>query len=145
FFVPEPVKIRIGLEGMKEIELQNHPLNKALGTRKLSVGNEVFLSGTDFKNYHGQEIRLKDFCNILCQENAVITSWENKNIPRIQWVPCNEAVEIEVIQIDGSSVMGVAERNLLSVNPGSVVQLERYGFVRIDERGEKIKGYFAHK
>ncbi|MEM3396376.1 MAG: glutamate--tRNA ligase [Thermoplasmata archaeon] len=145
FFVPEPVKIRINLDGEKELELQNHPVNQALGKRKLSVGNEVFIPKSDFENYLGQEIRLKDFCNILCQENARITSWENKNIPRIQWVPCLESVSMEIVQPDGTVITGVAEKNLAHANVNDIVQLERYGFVRVDAKGERIKAYFGHR
>lgn len=145
FFVPDPVKIKINLTVPKELELPSHPVNEALGKRKLTVENEIYISKSDFDAYHGQEIRLKDFCNIICEENASITSWENKSIPRIQWVPCNESVNMDVVNIDGSIITGQAEKNLALANVNDIVQLERFGFVRIDENGERIKAYFGHR
>ncbi|MCX8173245.1 MAG: glutamate--tRNA ligase [Thermoplasmata archaeon] len=145
FFVQEPVRINLNLENPVELELQNHPVNHELGKRKLTVETAVFIPKSDFEEYRGKEIRLKDFCNIVCEENATVTAWENRNIPRIQWVPCNEFVNMVVVHTDGSPVKGVAEKNLANANVNDIVQLERYGFVRIDAKGEAVKAYFGHR
>ncbi|MGB9636309.1 MAG: glutamate--tRNA ligase [Thermoplasmata archaeon] len=145
FFVAEPVKITIDLFEEKEVELQNHPLNPYLGKRKIVAGKEIFIAKNDYEMYNGKEVRLKDFCNILCTENAKITSWENKDIPRIQWVPGSDFVEMDVVMVDGSVVKGAAEKNILNAEENDVVQLERFGFVRIDRKERGITAYFGHR
>jgi glutamyl-tRNA synthetase len=145
FFVPEPVKVHIVDMKNQELELQNHPQYPQLGKRKIAVGNVVFIPGEDFEKYKGTEIRLKDLCNIVCNAEAQVTSWENKEIPRIQWVPADACVPMEIVMVDGKVISGVAERNILNASAGDVVQLERFGFVRIDNVNEKVRAYYAHK
>ena len=142
-FVPEPVRIKIrGAPDIGEIELANHP-KEDLGTRKIRVGDEIWISGEDFKAHRGKEIRLKDLFNVMLDEEAEFTSIPNKDIPRIQWV--SEPVEVEVVMVDGSLKKGVGERSLLEMKMDDMVQFERFGFVRIDEVKEVgVKTYFAH-
>ncbi|MGC9061079.1 MAG: hypothetical protein ACP5JR_07625, partial [Thermoplasmata archaeon] len=113
--------------------------------RKIVAGKEIFIAKNDYEMYNGKEVRLKDFCNILCTENAKITSWENKDIPRIQWVPGSDFVEMDVVMVDGSVVKGAAEKNILNAEENDVVQLERFGFVRIDRKERGITAYFGHR
>jgi hypothetical protein len=40
---------------------------------------------------------------------------------------------------------GFAEPDLLNAEVGWVVQFERFGFVRIDDKNDKITALFTHK
>ena len=42
-------------------------------------------------------------------------------------------------------IEGIAEKDVLNLKTGEIVQFERFGFVRIEKKNEKIVGYFAHK
>jgi len=141
FFVPSPVEIKMTHIPKKELKLALHPDIKEKGHRTVHVKHDIFVAKEDFKNLEGQEIRLKDFCNIILKKEAEFTSIENKEIPRIQWV--SEHIPVKVVMPDGSVVEGYGEKSLKHVSH-DVIQFERFGFVRMDsEKGGMF--YFAHK
>ena len=75
---------------------------------------------------------------------ARFTGREVKDVPKIQWV-C-EGVPMRVVMPDAVVADGLAEMSLATANVGDVVQLERFGFVRIDGKdAEGIEAYFAHR
>jgi hypothetical protein len=40
---------------------------------------------------------------------------------------------------------GVAESACKKLKSGTVIQFERFGFVRVDKNDEKLTAYYAHK
>jgi len=46
---------------------------------------------------------------------------------------------------DGHVAEGIGEKSILKAHPGDVVQLERFGFVRLEDIAAGIKAYFAHR
>ncbi len=142
-FVPDPVKIVIkNMPDIGDVELANHP-KEALGKRKITVKNEIYIAGEDFEKFRGKEIRLKDLFNIILDKEAGFTSISNKEIPRIQWV--SEPIDVEVVMVDGTIKKGYGERSILDFKPDDMVQFERFGFVRIDSVEERrVRVYFAH-
>jgi len=142
FFVPNPVKIKLKQLHKKKLELPLHPDDKKRGHRTLHLKHDVFVSKEDFEKLEGQEVRLKDFCNVTLGKEAEVTSVENKDIPRIQWV--SEHALVKVVMPDGSVLEGHGEKDLKNLKEGEVVQFERFGFVRMDTKKGEIF-YFAHK
>ena len=68
--------------------------------------------------------------------------------PIIQWVPIDDNIEVEVVMPDASKAIGVGERDLERLSEGSVVQLVRIGFARLDSKDastRKLVFYFAHE
>ena len=65
--------------------------------------------------------------------------------PIIHWIPKIGSVSVELVQIDGSHVMGLAEPSLAELPVGTFLQFERVGFARIYEQGDPIRVSFAHK
>ncbi len=144
FFVPDPVAIEIdGLPPIREVHAPVHPDFPDRGQRTLAVAAKVHVARSDFGAFRREEVRLKDFCNVVLDERARFTSREVKDIPKIQWV-C-EGVPMRVVMPDASETDGLVETNLRAAKLGDVVQLERFGFVRIDAKDGGIAAYFAHR
>jgi glutamyl-tRNA synthetase len=145
FFVPEPVKITIeGLPPIREVRAPVHPDFPDRGTRTLPVSPTVFVSSVDYYAFTRQEIRLKDFCNVVLDATSTFTSREVKDVPKIQWV--SEGIPMRIVMPNGVVAEGLAEANLAAAKAGNVVQLERFGFVRIDAADDDgLLAYFAHR
>ena len=43
------------------------------------------------------------------------------------------------------TVSGVAERNIESLNVGEIIQFERFGFCRLDEKNDVYRFIFTHR
>ena len=144
FFVPSPVQIEIdGMPDIGEVRLASHPDFPEMGHRTLRVSPKMHISREDFENLKGTEVRLKDLCNIRLDARSAFLSREVRDIPKIQWLA--EGVPMKVVMPDGSLVEGLGERSLLEAGRGDTVQLERFGFARIDNIAPELKAYFAHR
>lgn len=144
FFVPDPVRITIeGLPPLSEVRAPVHPDFPERGTRTLPVSPTVYVSKVDYYAFSQQEVRLKDFCNVVLDTRSTFASLEVKNIPKIQWI--SDGIPMRVLMPDGGMSEGLGEGNLRAAEVGEVVQLERFGFARMDAVGNDITAYFAHK
>jgi glutamyl-tRNA synthetase len=152
FFVRNPVSIRI--DGAKEasLVLKNHPTDAALGTRQVSVGDEIFIAGDDAASLRvGDEVRLIEYCNIRIVGtnkdaiSAVLAGDEIKqSMKKIQWVAKNDIVEYKILipkelyigeEYNTNSLEianGFAETFASKLKPDTSVQFVRFGFCRID-------------
>jgi glutamyl-tRNA synthetase len=144
-FVPEPVRVRIDgyPSGLERVTLPNHPERTELGTRSVSAGPTVYLSRADVVRAGAEEFRLKELVNVRFDQAAApngpdaelvarFTSRENKRLPRIQWVGADGAVEVDVLDPDGTHRRGLGEAALGDARPGDLLQFERVGFVRVE-------------
>ncbi|HKZ62867.1 MAG TPA: glutamate--tRNA ligase [Thermoplasmata archaeon] len=147
FFVPEPVKITIeGLPAIDQVQAPVHPDFPERGTRALAVSPIVYVPHVDYDAFTRQEVRLKDFCNVVLDVRSEFTGRELKDVPKIQWVAEPHGVATRVVMPDGGVSEGLAESNLRSAREGDVVQFERFGFVRVDSIGaDGITCCFAHR
>ncbi|HYA70347.1 MAG TPA: glutamate--tRNA ligase [Thermoplasmata archaeon] len=142
-FVADPV--RVDVEGypfdLAHVTLPNHPDRPELGERSVAAGPSFFLARRDLTAHAAQEIRLKDLVNVRLEGEvlpstdrvrAVFTSRENRKLPRLQWVGVDGAVPVDLLGTEGDHSRGLGESTLATATPGSVVQFERVGFVRIE-------------
>ncbi len=142
-FVAEPV--RLSVEGypfdLSEVTLANHPDRPEMGSRTVRAGPEFYLAHRDLAAHAGEEIRLKDLANIRLPDvlpapggtvAATFTSRPNQRLPRLQWVGVPGAVPVDLLGIDGAHTTGLAEEALARAEPGTIVQFERVGFVRLE-------------
>jgi glutamyl-tRNA synthetase len=142
FFIPNPKRIVVKNLKIKKVSVPLHP-EKDHGNRTFTLSNTFFIDDKDFDSYKSLEVRLKDLGNIKLGNISEFTGTELKALPKIQWVPAKH-VSVRVIMPRGE-IKGYAETNLSKVKPGSVVQFERFGFVRIEKGGTKnIVAVFAH-
>jgi glutamyl-tRNA synthetase len=128
FFVQSPVGIKLADVPKKVLEIPLHPDHREKGHRTIHIKQEIFVAEDDFDKFKGQEVRLKDFCNVMLEKDAEITSIENKDIPRIQWV--SEQVPTRVVMPDGEVIEGYAEKSVNDVAEDQMVQFERFGSIR---------------
>ena len=126
----------------KKILVPIHPDSKE--TRTIVIDN-IAISGKDFKEYKEQEIRLLHMCNVTFENEIEVTSYENKKIPRIQWV--SNGTKARILMPDGTWIEGLCEKASVGkgVKKGTVIQFERVGFVRYDRmHAGKAEFWFAH-
>src|SRR5438093_851048 len=145
FFVPDPVAVEIeGLPPVGPLKVSLHPDFPGRGDRTLPAGPKVHVAREDFEKLRGSEIRLKDFCNVVLDHKARFLSMENRDIPKIQWVP--HGVNAHVVMPDGSEARGLAEPAAAGLKVDDLVQFERFGFARIDHVSRaEVRAYFAHR
>lgn len=103
------------------------------------------------------KIRLKDLCNVVIQKmegNNVFVGnyagtdhqWARQEKAKIMhWVPGESTKHLTCVvhKPDGSMESGMVECHVKD-NIGKVVQFERYGFVAVEMRGEKVVGHYTH-
>ncbi len=147
-FVADATEVEVkGAPEIKEVEIRLHP-EKEKETKKIKVGNKFYIAGKDFDNLKGKEIRLMHLYNIKLGvvKSSIYTTLENKEIPRINWVPVDFSVKTEVLMPDASVIEGFAEKNCEGLKVGDVIQFERFGFVRLEARGRSgLRFVFAHQ
>ncbi|MCD6467166.1 MAG: glutamate--tRNA ligase [Methanomicrobia archaeon] len=155
FFVGNPKELLVKNAPEKEIKLKMHPTEN-LGERTLKVGKKFFIPDVKEK-----EIRLKDLYNVKILEmgDKIVGKYVDKNlknIKKLQWVPeeyCNVEILVpDLLFIDDKlkpdslkTVYGVAEKNIESLCIGEIIQFERFGFCRLDEKNKVYKFIFTHR
>ena len=145
-FVKNPVKVKIDFEG--EVELSFHP-SENLGKKKAFVENEVFVEKEDFENF--ENVMLKGIGSFNLKTGKRVEKAEKT----IHWVSAKEGEEAELItplslvdeneKINKESLKvekGFVEKAIESISKGEVVQLERIGFARLDDK-EKRRFIFS--
>lgn len=145
FFVGHPAKVSLIHPPLRKATLHKHPKNKKAGDRILKVKDTVMIEREDMEKLRGKEVRFIGLFNVMLQSEASATSKEIKPIPKIQWLPPEEAVRAKVI-MPGDELHGWAEKNVLKEKPDAIIQFERFGFCRIEKISAKsIRLVFSHK
>ncbi len=159
FFVQEPQELLVeGCRGM-EVHAPLHPDHGERGKRSLSIRARdshciVHVSKQDLEALEvGDVVRLMEAFNIELLEKgssakAKVHSQGLEEARRlrarlIHWVP-EDHVRVRVVGPEGVSE-GYGEEGLREVAQDSMIQFERFGFVRVDSRGEELVVYFAHR
>lgn len=142
YFVKSPIKLGfVQSPTPKEISVPVHP-DTPDRTRTIPVG-DIHIAREDFDAHKSKEIRLLHLCNVLLKEPALVTSYENKKLPRVQWVSGH--VPTRILMPDGNWIEGIAEDAIAALEPGTIVQFERVGFVRLDDvKDGTYEFWFAH-
>ncbi|MCK9151359.1 glutamate--tRNA ligase [Methanobacterium alcaliphilum] len=153
FFVADPEKIVIQdvpESAQKIVERPLHPDFLDRGDRKIPFNGKVYLSKDDLKM--GKIIRLMDAVNVKVTDNGAIFHSESFEEARsikaqaVQWVPVDDNVPVEIVMDDASIIKGCVEPAARLLKVEDEVQLERFGFARVDEiNKDKIRFYFTHK
>jgi len=163
FFVQDPIRLAVkGVQKPYEAHIPLHPARPDRGHRTLVVKpkNDVghfFVSSNDKALFaKGSVIRLMELFNIQIQgatktgfssvfHSEVYDEARRLKAPLIHWLPDDEGVECEVVMPDGSSLKGLAENAVRRVSVGQIVQFERFGFVRVDQKNARVIVVFAHR
>jgi glutamyl-tRNA synthetase len=66
--------------------------------------------------------------------------------PLVNWLPIENNMVGEVVMPDASRTNGPVETNIRQERVGSIIQLVRFGFGRIDTiDSERVAVYYAHR
>ncbi len=171
---PRPYALRV--ENAKAMTAVNplHPTFKR-GERRVGLSEGVqdfWVRKSDFEGFKKEDkIRLMGAYNVeimsvdpkkqLAKAAYLGDSLEDARTMKarlINWVKAGEAVKVRVLSSDSpgsqeglaplehQTEVGFAEKQLSEVKPGSIVQFERIGFVRIEKvTKDGIVAVFAHK
>ncbi len=150
FFVNNPVEILIKDAPSFDTELDFHP-DHMKGGRKFSVNGKFFIAKKDYddimKMKDGELIRLMDCLNFVRKGEQLefhsreYAKFKGKGKRIIHWLPKDECVDASVLLLDGNMVKGKAEARINDLDVNDVIQFERFGFVRLDE---KNNFWFTH-
>lgn len=160
FGVLNPIKLTVQDLENQTVELKNHPGENSLGSRTIDTSNSFWIDGSDLESLKSNStVRLKDFQNVdilKATKREVVTALSanaSHDVPKIQWVPGNFAVPLEVHYIndlyknfdEGTlnpdslvSKRGYVEKSILDLSKYDVLNLERIGFAAVQEKGKKV-------
>ncbi len=156
FFVESPTKITISGCPYLIAEIPFHP-NGKLGTRKYETTQEFLIPKKDFDLMENGNYRLmhllnfkSDTINIMSPRTFSFISEEPDNNLKtkfLQWLPATpDNIDVEVMMPDGNIIKGKGEFALAELKVGSIIQFERFGFVRLHKKEkEKLEFWFAHR
>ena len=163
FFVHKPIELTVKeVSKPYKAKLHLHPDHPERGFRTLEVKPQnrkalFWISSDDLKLLEtGKVVRLMELFNVKIENVAVYAvdaifhseSYEEARkmkAPLIHWLPINYGVPCKVVMPDATVAEGVAEKTCAKLKPGTTVQFERFGFVRIDSSNEKLVAYYTHK
>ena len=141
-FVVNPVRISVSGLKVKELEVPVHPDKKHI--RKIKVG-DIYISEEDFRKFKGKEVRLLHLCNLKIEKKTYVTSLEpKKELQKINWV--SDGIKGRVLMPFGNWIEGFVEGGVNELKKNSVIQFERFGFVKFDKTNKGVyEFWFAHK
>lgn len=110
------------------------------------MSNKVYIERADYDSLHGESVGLINLYTVrLGEEKAEFLSAKiNFEDRKVQWVS-EPNVKIDVMMPDGSTRHAIAEPAIKKEKTGSLVQLVRIGFCRIERTEKQTVLYFAHK
>jgi len=126
-----------------------HPDHEDRGTRTIPVDSGVLVESADLPE-HGHRVWLKGYGCVRHTRDAFeytgddIEVVRDGDVPVVHWTPAEANVPVRTRTMHGD-VRGYGEPGVVEYDRDEMLQFERVGFVRIDDPGEKVVAYFAHK
>ncbi len=165
FFVQNPIELTVKqIPKTFTAKLHLHPDLPEKGSREYAIKPEgddnsakFWISKKDIDALKiGNVIRLMELFNIKIEKvsaysadaSFISDSYEEARKTKAQlihWIPVGEDMPCQVIMSDATLAEGIAESVCKRLKPDSVIQFERFGFVRIDKVNMKLTAYYAHK
>ncbi|MDY2745373.1 MAG: glutamate--tRNA ligase, partial [Methanosphaera sp.] len=156
FFIPNPVKVDVkDLPEDKQsmsVTRELHYNKPEKGLRNLNFNGSAYIPKDDYeKALDKKPLRLMDLINIDVTSNDVtydsesLEEAQSKHASIIQWVPVEDSIKAKVVMPDNTIVDGFIEKDSSDVKVDDIVQLERFGFARVDEvEDDEITFYYTH-
>ncbi len=148
FFVKDPVQIKIEGAPKLKVELDLHPDTRK-GGRKFETNGEFYVSKEDYGRIEeGKLVRLMDCLNFIKEKGELkfhskdYEEFRGKGKLIIHWLPVSSKnIDMEVLMPDNVIVKGLGEVSADGLKEGEVVQLERFGFARLDDKNKMVFWY----
>lgn len=156
FFVSNPKKVYVKDVKNEKIVMHLHPTNKELGEKSYDINNEFFIDENDFNLLNNDEtFRLKELYNVKIiekKEDEIVCEFAGKdlipNSKKIQWVSSinfipailynfGDLLKDEQFNEDSLiEIKGYCEKVCEQLNEGNIIQFERKGFYKLDNKKE---------
>ena len=161
-FVRDPIELKVTeMAGDHDVNLPRHPDHPEWGSREYSVIEErgeaeFVVSGDDT-----EKMRVGSFARLMGLFNIEITQISSEKIharfhsishleareldaPFVHWLPSGVGIQAQVVMPDASKAQGLAEEECKDLEEGSMIQFERFGFVRVDNASPFV-AYYTHR
>jgi len=165
FFVHDPIELTVKkIPNLFTARLHLHPDKPERGFREYVIKPEEDGKSAAFwaskedvdASKVGDTMRLMELFNIKVESvNAysaeasfISESYEEARKAKAQlihWIPVGEDMPCQVVIPETTMAEGIAESACKRLKPNSVIQFERFGFVRIDNVNVKLTAYYAHR
>ncbi|MBU2640175.1 MAG: glutamate--tRNA ligase [Nanoarchaeota archaeon] len=142
FFILEPYKkMKIKKAIKKDIQLDLYP-GIRLGGRKFYTDGEFYFEEKFKKN---KIYRLMHLYNIKDREFVSEPQDPRLEAKMIHWLPANSNnVKVKVLMDNNKLIKGLAEEAITKVNENEIVQAERLGFLKLENK-EKMEFIYLHR
>ena len=150
FYVEDPKKVVIKNAPKIDVKIQKHPDHIKRGFRNFKTKGIFYISEEDFSNLKDNQIyRLMDCLNFECTNGELIfhSQGYDKELRAkiIHWLPYDkDLIEVKLRRLDSKVYKGLAEKGVNKIKKEEVVQFERIGFCRLDDKKEMLF-WFAHR
>ncbi|HZY93600.1 MAG TPA: glutamate--tRNA ligase [Candidatus Bathyarchaeia archaeon] len=163
-FIANPVTMTVkDVPGRFEAHLPVHPDNPSLGTRDFVLDpingiTRLMIARQDLEVLRKSKmVRLMELFNVEigeANERGVEAKFQSKNYlearkhkaPLINWLPEVQNIPCEVVMPDASRVTGPVEKNIMREETGTIIQMVRFGFGRIDSKeNSNVSIYYGHR
>lgn len=151
FFIPNPVAVSVVGAPRADVELNLHP-HKRKGGRTFSVGTDLYLDAADLAAVKAGELfRLMDCMNVRKQDDGTLAyagndlqQYKKEGSRIIHWLPADDrqVKDVEILMPDNTVQRGKAEVGVMSLAEGTVIQFERFGFCRLDDK--QMRFWYTH-
>ena len=165
FFVSEPIELKVKcVPRVFKAKLPLHPEKPERGFREYTVtpkGEDkaviFWIAKKDADTAEvGKVIRLMELFNVKIEDTKAYSAeasfasepYEEARKAKarlIHWILVGEDVPCQVVMPDATVNEGIAESACEKLKPNTVIQFERFGFVRVNEVAAKLTAYYAHK
>jgi len=165
FFVHNPIELTVQkIPKVFMARLHLHPDQPERGFREYTIKPQGDNNSASFwvskkdvdASKIGNTIRLMELFNTeianvneySAQASFISESYEEVRKTKahlIHWIPVGEDVPCQVVMPDATVAEGIAESACKQLKPNSIIQFERFGFVRIDKVNTQLTAYYAHK
>ena len=155
FFIEDPVEVVVHHAKVRDVELDLHPDHKK-GGRRFKTSDRFYLAKQDMAAIADKDIiRLMDCLNAVKRGSYEEFEFHSQDVETyrkcgkriIHWLPKEgRHVTVEVAMDDGSVKHGFGEEGMRKLTPGDMVQLERFGYCRVDAvEKDTIRFWWAHR
>ncbi|MDX1813323.1 MAG: glutamate--tRNA ligase [Candidatus Bathyarchaeia archaeon] len=163
FFVSEPTTLKVKyIPKIFRPKLPLHPEKRERGFREYTItprgeGTVFWIAKKDADAAKvGKVIRLMELFNVKIESatpdiveatfaSEAYAEARKAKVKLIHWIPEGAEFPCQVVMPDATANEGVAESACKKLKPDTVIQFERFGFVRVDENNAKLTAYYAHK